>query len=191
MLSCIFDLFIRTLTCYQPTDISNSRVKGNDAMDGSPTARLEWDDYKELAPDANAALLSLSHVAASHGLDKGLLELVKLRVSQINACSFCTAWHVNAASRLGVATDKLHTIAAWRGAQGFDVRERAALAWAEALTLVADGVPDDVYAAARSIFSDRELALLTSAVMSANAWNRLGVAYRFTPPAIVNSAAMS
>ena len=89
-------------------------------MDGSPTARLEWDDYKELAPDANTALLSLSHVAANHGLDKGLLELVKLRVSQMNACSFCVAWHVNAASRLGVAAAKLHTVATWRGAQGFD-----------------------------------------------------------------------
>jgi AhpD family alkylhydroperoxidase len=160
-------------------------------MDGSHTARLEWDGYKELAPDANAALLSLSHAAANQGLDKGLLELVKLRVSQINACSFCVAWHVNAASRLGVAVEKLQMTAAWRGAQGFDERERAALAWAEALTLIANGVPDEVYANVRSVFSDRELALLTSAVMAANAWNRLGVAYRFTPPAIANSAAMS
>ena len=120
-----------------------------------------------------------------------MLELVKLRVSQINACSFCVAWHVNAASRLGVAVEKLQMTAAWRGAQGFDERERAALAWAEALTLIANGVPDEVYANARSIFSDRELALLTSAVMAANAWNRLGVAYRFAPPAIANSAAMS
>jgi AhpD family alkylhydroperoxidase len=160
-------------------------------MDGSHPARLEWDGYKELAPDANAALLSLSHVAANNGLDKGLLELVKLRVSQINSCSFCVAWHVNAALRVGVAIEKLHTVTVWRGAQGFDGRERAALAWAEALTLIADGVPDDVYAEARSIFSDRELALLTSAIMSANAWNRLGVAYRFTPPAVANSAATS
>jgi alkylhydroperoxidase family enzyme len=81
---------------------------------------------------------------------------------------------------------------AWRGAQGFGERERAALAWAaEALTVVANGVSDEVYASARSIFSDRELALLTSAVMVANAWNRLGAAYRFTPPATANSAAMS
>jgi AhpD family alkylhydroperoxidase len=160
-------------------------------MDGAHAARLEWDGYKELAPDANATLLRLSHVATNHGLDKGLVELVKLRVSQINACSFCVAWHVNAASRVGVTTEKLHTIAVWRGAQGFDERERAALAWAEALTSVASGVPDEVYTIVRSIFSERELALLTSAVMAANAWNRLGVAYRFTPPAIVNSAAMS
>jgi AhpD family alkylhydroperoxidase len=158
-------------------------------MDGSHTARLEWQGFKELASDANDALLSLSHVAANHGLDKGMLELVKLRVSQVNACSFCVAWHVNAASRLGVAAEKLHTVAAWHGAQGFDERERAALAWAEALTSIAHGVPDDVYVQARRVFSDRELALLTSAVMAINAWNRLGVAYQFTPPRIANSAA--
>jgi AhpD family alkylhydroperoxidase len=160
-------------------------------MDGLHTARLEWEGFKDLAPDANAALLSLSHAAANNGLDQGMLELVKLRVSQINTCSFCVSWHVNAASRLGVAASKLHTVAAWRGTPGFDERERAALAWAEALTLIADGVSDEVYAHARRAFSDRELALLTSTVMAINAWNRLGVAYQFTPPAIANSAAAS
>jgi AhpD family alkylhydroperoxidase len=160
-------------------------------MDGRPTARLEWEGFKELAPDANAALLSLSQVAANHGLDKGMLELVKLRVSQINGCSFCVSWHVSAAARLGVAAAKLHTVAAWRGAAGFDERERAALAWAEALTQIAGGVPDEVYGHAQTVFSDRELALLTSAVMAINAWNRLGVAYQFTPPPIANSAAVS
>jgi alkylhydroperoxidase family enzyme len=91
------------------------------------------------------------------------------------------------ASRL----EKLHTVAAWHGAQGFDERERAALAWAEALTRIAHGMPDDVYAQARTAFSDRELALLTSTVMAINAWNRLGVAYQFTPPPIANSAAVA
>jgi AhpD family alkylhydroperoxidase len=160
-------------------------------MDGLHTARLEWEGFKELAPDANAALLSLSHVAANQGLDKGMLELVKLRVSQINACAFCVSWHVNAAARLGVAASKLHTVAAWRGTPGFDDRERAALAWAEALTLIGDGVPDEVYARVKAAFSERELALLTSTIMAINAWNRLGVAYQFTPPSIANSAAAS
>jgi AhpD family alkylhydroperoxidase len=158
-------------------------------MDGSHHARLEWQGFKELAADANAALLSLSQAAANQGLDKDLVELVKLRVSQINGCAFCVAWHVNAAARLGVAAEKLHMVAAWREADGFNGRERAALAWAEALTTIADGVPDEAYAAACSVFSDRELALLTSSVMAINAWNRLGVAYRFTPPPIADSAA--
>jgi AhpD family alkylhydroperoxidase len=160
-------------------------------MDGLHTARLEWEGFRELAPDANAALLSLSHVAANQGLDKGMLELVKLRVSQINGCAFCVSWHVNAAARLGVAASKLHTVAAWRGTPGFDERERAALAWAEALTQIGNGVPDAVYAAAKTAFSERELALLTSTIMAINAWNRLGVAYQFTPPPIANSAAAS
>jgi AhpD family alkylhydroperoxidase len=159
-------------------------------MRSAHTARLEWEGFKDLAPDANAALLSLSHVAANNGLDQSLLELVKLRVSQINACSFCVAWHVNAASRLGVAPEKLHTVAAWRGATGFDTRERTALAWAEALTLIShQGISDAAYADASAAFSDRELALLTSAIMAVNAWNRLGAAYQFTPPPIGNSTA--
>jgi alkylhydroperoxidase family enzyme len=96
---------------------------------------------------------------------------------------------VNAASRLGVAAEKLHTVAAWRGAKGFDRRERAALAWAEALTSISQGVSDAAYADVRAVFSDRELALLTSAVIAINAWNRLGGAYQFTPPPIANSTA--
>jgi AhpD family alkylhydroperoxidase len=160
-------------------------------MNAPHTARLEWQGFKDLAPDANAALLNLSQAAANHGLDKGLLELVKLRVSQINACSFCLAWHVNAASRLGIAAEKLHMVAAWRDAQAFDERERAALAWAEAVTPIAGGVSEQAYAQARTVFSDHELALLTSTILAINAWNRLGVTYRFTPPAIANSVATS
>jgi len=159
------------------------------STDSAHTARLEWQDFKELAPDANTALLTLSQAAANHGFDKTMLELVKLRISQINACSFCVAWHVGAAARLGIAPEKLHTLAVWRGVPGFDERERAALAWAEAVTAIADGVPDEVYAQARAVFSDRELALLTSAIVATNAWNRLCSAYRFTPPAIAQSAA--
>jgi AhpD family alkylhydroperoxidase len=160
-------------------------------MDASHTARLEWQGFKELAPAADAALLSLSQAAANQGLDKRMLELVKLRISQINGCSFCVGWHVNAASRMGIAAEKLHMLAAWRDAQAFDERERAALDWAEALTLIAGGVSNERYAHARSVFSATELALLTSAVLAINAWNRLGVAYRFTPPAIANSVGAS
>jgi AhpD family alkylhydroperoxidase len=160
-------------------------------MDNPHSARLEWEGFKALAPDANDALLSLSHVAANHGLDKGLLELVKLRVSQINGCAFCLAFHVNAAARLGVPPAKLHMLAAWREANGFDARERVALAWAEALTLITGRVPDEIYTQARAVFPDGELALLSSTILAINAWNRLGVAYRFTPPAIANAAAAS
>ena len=153
-------------------------------MTDQPVARLEWADFKQLAPDANAAVLKLSGVAEAHGLDPLLLELVWLRASQLNGCAFCVAIHVAAAQRLGLAADKLHLLAAWHDAPLFDARERAALAWTEALTRLGDGVADAVHAQARAAFSEQELAYLSAAILSINAWNRLGVAYRFTPPPI-------
>jgi len=153
----------------------------------SPThaaARLEWQDFSQLAPDANAILQQLARVAAAHGLDKELLELVKLRASQLNGCAFCLAYHVAGAQQLGVRPDKLHLLAAWRDAPQFDAQKRAALAWTEALTVLTQGVPDETYAEARAVFSEQQLAWLTTAVLAINAWNRLGVAYRFTPPPI-------
>jgi AhpD family alkylhydroperoxidase len=151
---------------------------------GHAAVRLTWQDFRQLAPDADAALLQLARIAAAHGLDKDLLELVKLRASQPNGCAFCVTHHVAAAQRLGVRHDRLHLVVAWRDAPQFDARERAALAWTEALTLLARGVPDETYAEARAVFSEQELADLTTAVLAINAWNRLGVAYRFPPPAI-------
>ena len=147
-------------------------------------ARLEWADFKQLAPDANAAVLKLSGLGEAHGLDPLLLELIKLRASQLNGCAFCVAIHVAAAQRHGLAADKLHLLAAWRDTPCFDARERAALAWTEALTCLGGGVADAVHAEARSAFSEQDLAYLTSTVLAINAWNRLGVAYRFTPPPI-------
>lgn len=154
-------------------------------MSATHVARSEWRDFERLAPDANAALLELGSAAAAHGLHRGLLELVKLRASQVNGCAFCVAYHVAAAQRLAVAADKLHLLVAWRDTPLFDARERAALAWTEALTLPAQGVSDETYAEARIAFSETELAYLTAAVLAINAWNRLGIAYRFTPPRIV------
>jgi AhpD family alkylhydroperoxidase len=145
-------------------------------------SRLEYQDFGKLAPEANAALLKLSAVAQASGLDRGLLELVKLRASQINGCGFCVALHVDAAEKLGVPREKLHMLAVWRETPAFDARERSALAWTEALTTIAAGVTDEIYAAARKAFSDAELALLSSTIVAINAWNRLGIAYRFTPP---------
>lgn len=153
-------------------------------MPDHPVARLEWADFRQLAPDANAAVLKLSGLAEAHGLDPLLLELVKLRASQLNGCAFCVGIHVAAAQRLGLATDKLHLLVAWREAPCFNARERAALAWTEALTTLSGGVADAVHAEARVAFSEHDLAYLSSAILSINAWNRLGVAYRFTPPGI-------
>jgi AhpD family alkylhydroperoxidase len=150
-------------------------------MSAAPHARVARQEYKQLAPEVNAALLQLGGVAAEHGLDKRLLELLKLRVSQINGCAFCVSYHVAEAQRLGIAANKLHTVVAWHETPLFDARERAALGWAEALTLITQGVPDSVYEQARAVFSDQELAYLTGEVLAINAWNRLAIGYRFTP----------
>jgi AhpD family alkylhydroperoxidase len=146
-------------------------------------ARKEYGDFQALAPDAYQTVLALGGLAAKAGIDKQLLELIKLRASQINGCAFCVQFHILQAERLGVSADKLNLVVVWREAPQFSARERAALAWTEALTLLTGGVGDDVYEQARAEFSDQELTYLTSAVASINAWNRFGVAYRWAPPA--------
>jgi AhpD family alkylhydroperoxidase len=146
-------------------------------------ARSEYEDFKALAPDAFDVVLALGQAAAKAGLDKQLLELIKLRASQINGCAFCVQHHILLSERLGMPVDKLNLVVVWREAPLFSARERAALAWTEALTLLTQGVSDEVYAQASAEFSETELAYLTSAVASINVWNRLGVAYRWTPPA--------
>ena len=146
-------------------------------------ARKEYSDFQALAPDAYETVRALGGIAAKAGLEKPLLELVKLRASQINGCAFCVQFHILEAERLGVPADKLNLVVVWREAPQFSPRERAALAWTEALTLLTGGVSDEVYEQARAEFSDTELTYLTSAVASINAWNRFGVAYRWTTPA--------
>jgi AhpD family alkylhydroperoxidase len=146
-------------------------------------ARLEWQDFKNVAPEVNAAVQALSQIAAKAGLDKSLLELIKIRASQINGCAFCVQYHILTAETLGVPADKLNLLAVWREAPVFSDRERAALAWTEALTTLGHGVDDAIYNEARAEFSESELAYLSSAVAVINVWNRFGVAYRWTPPA--------
>jgi AhpD family alkylhydroperoxidase len=146
-------------------------------------ARSEYKDFMTLAPDAYATVLALGKIAANAGIDRQLLELIKLRASQINGCAFCVQYHIMESEKLGVPTDKLNLVVVWREAPQFSQRERAALAWTEALTLLASGVSDEVYAEASREFSEKELAYLTSAVASINVWNRFGAAFRWTPPA--------
>ena len=145
-------------------------------------ARKEYKDFVSLTPDAYEAVLALGQVAGKAGMDKQLLELIKLRASQINGCAFCVQYHILEGERLGVPTDKLNLVVVWREVPQFSPRERAALAWTEALTLLSDGVSDEVYAEASAEFSEQELAYLTSAVASINVWNRFGAAFRWTPP---------
>ena len=155
-------------------------------------ARSEYKDFMSLTPDAFAAVQALSQVAGKAGMDKQLLELIKLRASQINGCAFCVQFHILEGEKLGVPADKLNLLVVWREAPQFTARERAALAWTEALTLLPEGVSDEVYAEVSREFSEKELAYLTTAVASINVWNRFGAAFRWTPPArkqVVGAAA--
>ena len=146
-------------------------------------ARSEYEDFKALAPDAYDAVFALARVAGKAGIDKQLLELIKLRASQINGCAFCVQYHILQAESLGIPVDKLNLVVVWREVSLFSPRERAALAWTEALTLLPGGVSDEVYAEASAEFSKQELLYLTSAIASINVWNRFGAGYRWSPPA--------
>ena len=150
-------------------------------------ARSEYSDFMKLTPDAYEAVQTLGKVAAKAGLDKQLLELIKLRASQINGCAFCVQYHILQGESLGIPVDKLNLVVVWREAPQFSPRERAALAWTEALTTITEGVSDEVYAQASAEFSEKELTYLTSAIASINVWNRFGAAYRWTPPARKNA----
>ena len=145
--------------------------------------RIAYDTFQKTAPAAQAALLALGKCADESGLDKEIVELVKLRVSQINNCAFCLQIHLNVSRRLGLPPEKLDLVATWHEAGIFSDRECAALAWAETLTRL-DGrsVPDDAYESVRRHFSENEVIALSVAIANINAWNRLGAAFRFAPP---------
>ena len=139
-------------------------------------------DYYAAAPRAVRALIGLETYLAGCGLEKPLRELVKLRASQLNGCGFCIDMHWRDARKEGEEERRLYLLDAWRESPGYSDRERAALAWTEAVTLVADGhVPDDVFNAVRPHFSDKELADLTLAVAAINAWNRMSISFRAVP----------
>lgn len=140
-------------------------------------------DYYKAAPDALKAQLALSNYTRDCGLERSLLELVKIRASQINGCAFCLEMHTREARTLGETEPRLHLLAAWRESPLYTERERAALAWTEAITLVADNhAPDAVYEQARAQFSETELVQLTLAIGVINTWNRLAIAFRAVHP---------
>ena len=139
-------------------------------------------EMHKAAPEAYQAMRTLSAYTGECGLEKSLLELVKTRASQINGCAFCIHMHTRDARKLGETEDRLHLLSAWREAPVYTDRERAALAWTEALTLITDGhAPDEAYEQVRSQFSEEEIAKLSLAIATINAWNRLAVGMRFIP----------
>ncbi|QGW19693.1 carboxymuconolactone decarboxylase family protein [Stutzerimonas degradans] len=141
-------------------------------------------DVTQLIPDGYRAMYALHAYVQGAGLDLGLLELVRLRVSQTNGCGFCVAMHIPLARKHGVSEHQVNLVATWKESPVFSTRERAALAWADAVTsLAGQEVPDTVYAQVKAEFSPEEIAKLTLCIGEINTWNRLMIASR-TPPAL-------
>jgi|SRR5947207_1291152 AhpD family alkylhydroperoxidase len=136
-------------------------------------------DYRKTFPAGVHAMTGLEQAARASTLEPGLLELVRIRASQINGCTYCLAMHNRDARARGEHQTRLDTVAAWQEAPYYTARERAALAWCEALTeLPRTGAPDEVYAAVEAGFTPEEIAALTFAIVAINGWNRLAVGLR-------------
>ena len=133
-------------------------------------------------PGAVKAMLDLQRYVDNCGLEESLLDLIKLRASQINGCAYCIDMHTKDARARGESEQRLYELDAWRETPFYTERERAALAWTEAVTLITQGhVPDDVYELARLEFTEKELVDLTLAVAVINSWNRLSIPFRTVP----------
>ena len=150
------------------------------------TSRL---DYNQIAPNGAKALGGVYGYVMQSGLPGELVDLVYLRVSQINNCAFCLDMHTRELIKRGVKVEKLALVQAWKeGGPLFSRTERAALAWAETVTLVAEtGVPDDAYNAAREVFDEKQLVDLTIAISLMNSYNRMAISFRNTPQAVLES----
>ena len=143
------------------------------------TTRL---NYAHVDPEAMKAMYGLEQYLKSSGLEPLLLELVKLRASQLNGCAYCIDMHTKDARVEGESEQRLYLVQAWREAPFYTERERAALEWTESLTLIAENqVPDDVYERIHQHFSDQELVSLTLAVVAINGWNRFAISFRTEP----------
>ncbi len=138
---------------------------------------------QQVSPAAYTAMVgSETFVRKASKLEPSLVELVKMRASQINGCAYCIDMHSKDARSEGETEQRLYALTSWRETPFFTARERAALAWTEALTLITEGhVPDDVYELAKQSFSDEELVNLTVAVIAINGWNRLAISLRSVP----------
>ncbi|TAN07603.1 MAG: carboxymuconolactone decarboxylase family protein [Rhodanobacteraceae bacterium] len=151
-------------------------------------------DFTKAAPDGFKAILGLQQYVNVCGLEPPLLELVKMRASQINGCAYCLDMHSKDARAAGETEQRLYALNAWREAPFYSERERTALEWTEALTRIADGsVPDELYARARKQFNGKELVDLSLAIIAINGWNRLAIPFRtmvgdYQPAAVRKSA---
>ena len=142
-------------------------------------------NYGVVAPEAIKAMMGLEKTVAEMGLEPKLFHLVKLRASQINGCAYCINMHNHEARADGESQQRLDLLSAWRETNFFDERERAALAWTEALTLISEtNAPDEVYDAMAAAFDEKERVALTLAIAAINGWNRFAIGFRTPVPRI-------
>jgi AhpD family alkylhydroperoxidase len=162
-------------------------ARGRPAMEKTMQQRI---DVTKVSPAAFKAVNALQAYVDQSGLDAKLRELIKIRASQINGCAYCLIMHTREARKIGETDDRMYLLDAWREAPVFNERERAALAWTEALTLVSEThVPDEVYEQVRKQFSEKEIIDLTAAVAAINTWNRIAIALRAPPQVEASRAA--
>jgi AhpD family alkylhydroperoxidase len=139
-------------------------------------------DVTKVSPAAYQAVAALQSYVDQSGLDPKLRDLVKIRASQINGCAFCIAMHTREARKHGETEERIYLLDAWRETPLYTPKERAALEWTEAVTLLSEGhVPDEVFDRVRKQFSEKELVDLTAATVAINTWNRLSIAFRVPP----------
>ena len=157
------------------------------AVNSSLVARLPYDVHRDLAP---VALVAVEDQVKASGLEHSLIELVKTRASQINGCAYCIDMHTTDARKAGETEQRLYLLNAWRESPLYSERERAALAWTEALTLIAEThAPDEDYEAMRAQFSESEAVNLTMLIGAINAWNRVAIGFRAIHPVKAKAAA--
>ncbi len=139
-------------------------------------------DYQKAAPDAMKAMLSIEKYAANSGLEHSLYELVKTRASQINSYAFCLDMHTKDARKAGETEQRLYALSAWRETPFYTERERAALAWTEAVTEISkDGISQELFEETSKHFNEKEMVDLTMAVIAINGWNRLAISFATVP----------
>jgi AhpD family alkylhydroperoxidase len=138
--------------------------------------------YATVSPDAIKAMRELEKYVASSGLERNLYELVKTRASQINGCAYCLDMHTKDARKAGETEQRLYALSAWRETPFYTDRERAALEWTEALTLISENnVPDSLYESVHKHFDENEMVALSMAIVAINGWNRLAIGFRTVP----------
>lgn len=138
-------------------------------------------NYAAVSPQGVDAMRALDRLVRRSPLDQRIVKLVKIRASQLNGCAFCLDMHTKDARALGETEQRIYTLSAWRETPFFDARERAALAWTEAVSQIHDGVSDELYDSVKQHFDEEQLVALTYAVVAINGWNRIAIAFRKVP----------